>query len=167
MPDSQSSEPGFESCFATVSKIGHFRSLHWRPCWLSCINEYLAWRVIAAWLECFPEKPSWCRNEQVCQGGQKVKSALSGPTDWILHYIKTTFTFYTCLLRLPASQDTYHHERVISRMFYHGLLSRHHSGCLWWFGRPSGVVGVLCPCSYFFFPDLFIPIIHQHFRLFF
>ena len=27
---------------ATVSKIGHFRSLHWRPSWLSCINEYLA-----------------------------------------------------------------------------------------------------------------------------
>ena len=32
----------FESPFATVSKIGHFRSLHWRPGWLSCINEYLA-----------------------------------------------------------------------------------------------------------------------------
>ena len=28
--------------FATVSKIGHFRFLHWRPSWLSCINEYLA-----------------------------------------------------------------------------------------------------------------------------
>ena len=42
MPDSQSSEPGFESPFATVSKIGHFHSLHWRPCLLSCINEYLA-----------------------------------------------------------------------------------------------------------------------------
>ena len=42
MPDSQSSEPGFESCFATVSNIGHFRSLHWRHSWLSCINEYLA-----------------------------------------------------------------------------------------------------------------------------
>ena len=42
MPDLQSSEPGFESSFATVSKIGHFRSLHWRPSWLSCINEYLA-----------------------------------------------------------------------------------------------------------------------------
>ena len=42
MPDSQSSEPGFESPFATVSKIGHFSSLHWRPSWLSCINEYLA-----------------------------------------------------------------------------------------------------------------------------
>ena len=41
MPDSQSSEPEFESPFATVSKIGHFRSLHWRPGWLSCINEYL------------------------------------------------------------------------------------------------------------------------------
>ena len=42
MPDSQSSEPGFESLFSTVSKIGHFRSLHLRPCSLSCINEYLA-----------------------------------------------------------------------------------------------------------------------------
>ena len=42
MPDSQSSEPGFESPFATVSKIGHFRSLHCGPSWLSCINEYLA-----------------------------------------------------------------------------------------------------------------------------
>ena len=27
MPDSQSSEPGFESLFATISKIGHFHSL--------------------------------------------------------------------------------------------------------------------------------------------
>ena len=27
-PDSYSSEPGFESPSATVSKIGHFRSLH-------------------------------------------------------------------------------------------------------------------------------------------
>ena len=42
MPDSQSSEPGFESLFVTVSKILHFRSLHWWPCSLSCINEYLA-----------------------------------------------------------------------------------------------------------------------------
>ena len=33
MPDSQSSEPGFESPFATVSKIANS---------LSCINEYLA-----------------------------------------------------------------------------------------------------------------------------
>ena len=42
MPDSQSSEPGFEPPFATVSKIGHFRSLHCGPSRLSCINEYLA-----------------------------------------------------------------------------------------------------------------------------
>ena len=27
----------------------------------------MSWRVIAAWLECFPEKPSSCRNKQVCQ----------------------------------------------------------------------------------------------------
>ena len=25
---------------------------------------------------------------------KKCKSALSGPTDWILRYIKTTFTFF-------------------------------------------------------------------------
>ena len=30
-------------------------------------------RVIAAWLECFPEKPRWCRNEQVCQGRKSAK----------------------------------------------------------------------------------------------
>ena len=36
------SDPGFEY-FATVSKIRHFRSLHWRPSLrLSCINAYLA-----------------------------------------------------------------------------------------------------------------------------
>ena len=33
--------------------------------WSSCL--------IAVWLECFPEKPSWCRNEQVCQGRKSVK----------------------------------------------------------------------------------------------
>ena len=48
------------------------------------VNEYLAidsgghvsdlvFARNAASLECFPEKPSWCRNEQVCQGGQNVK----------------------------------------------------------------------------------------------
>ena len=42
MPDSQSSEPGFEPLFVTVSNIGHFRSLQCGPSWLSCINEYLA-----------------------------------------------------------------------------------------------------------------------------
>ena len=49
-----------------------------------------------------PGMPSWCRNEQVCQGGQKVYSALSGPTDWILRYIKSTLfhparTFCVCV----------------------------------------------------------------------
>ena len=33
---------GFVSSFGSVSKIGHFRSLHWRSSWLSCINDYLA-----------------------------------------------------------------------------------------------------------------------------
>ena len=34
--------PGSNRSLSTVSKIGHFRSRHWRPCSLSCINEYLA-----------------------------------------------------------------------------------------------------------------------------
>ena len=29
--------------------------------------------VVAAWLACFQEKPSWCQNEQVCQGRKSVK----------------------------------------------------------------------------------------------
>ena len=29
--------------------------------------------MIAAWLEYFPEKSDWCRNEQVCQGRKSVK----------------------------------------------------------------------------------------------
>ena len=29
--------------------------------------------AIAAWLECFQEKPSWCRNKQVCHGRKSVK----------------------------------------------------------------------------------------------
>ena len=32
------------------------------------------------------------------------------------------------LFRLLASKDTQRHDRVISRMIYHGLLSRNHSG---------------------------------------
>ena len=42
MVECRTCKPGFESPFVTISKIGHFRSLHWRPCSLSCINEYLA-----------------------------------------------------------------------------------------------------------------------------
>ena len=53
------------------------------------MNEYSS-HIIAAWLECFPEKPSWCRNEQFCQEG-KVQGALSGPTDWILKLLLILF----------------------------------------------------------------------------
>ena len=41
MLDSESSEPGFESPFATVSKILPFWFSPRRPNSLSCINEYL------------------------------------------------------------------------------------------------------------------------------
>ncbi len=56
-------------------------------------------------IDCFPEKLRLCRNEQVCQGGKNVYSALSGPTDWILRYIKTTFTI-NWLLK-PISSFSY------------------------------------------------------------
>ena len=44
--------------------------------------------VVARMGKMLPEKPGWCRNEQICQGRRKVYSALSGPTAWILRYIK-------------------------------------------------------------------------------
>ena len=47
-------------------------------------------------------------------GGQKVYSALSGPTDWILRNIKTTFTFFTlCLFNyLQEIKDTLDKEAI-------------------------------------------------------
>ena len=50
----------------------------WRKC------EWKSTRLIAAWLECFPEKPSWYRSEEVCQelkwqalwGVQRLNTAL-------------------------------------------------------------------------------------------
>ena len=37
-----SKTPLFQANHYNERIIGHFRSLHSRPCWLSCINEYLA-----------------------------------------------------------------------------------------------------------------------------
>ena len=73
MPDSQSNR----LCYSFEDWASSFSPR--RPSSLSRINEYLAidgggnaseqsLHVIAAWLECFPEKPNWCRNEQVSQG---------------------------------------------------------------------------------------------------
>ena len=86
MPDSQSREPGFES-LELPFEAWAFSFSPRRHSLLACINEYLAKdsggnvselssRVIGAWLECFPEKPSWCLNEQVCQEGGKTCKAL-------------------------------------------------------------------------------------------
>ena len=59
-------------------------------------------RVIAAWLECFPEKPSWCRNEHVCQGRKSVKHfELSNGLDTApyknIPFLFCFVTFYFCL----------------------------------------------------------------------
>ena len=45
-----------------------------------------------------------------------------------LHIPDVTLPVLAYLLSLTASQDASHHERAISRMVCHGLLSRHHSG---------------------------------------
>ena len=75
--DSQLREPGFKSSFSGFEA----QALSFIPCCLSelCINEYLAvdsggyvneWclRSNCSMAEFFPEKSSWCWNEQVCQG---------------------------------------------------------------------------------------------------
>ena len=42
-------------------------------------------RVIASWLEFFPEKSGWCRNERFCQGGKVCKAVQSKGLDIALY----------------------------------------------------------------------------------
>ena len=112
MPDSQSREPGFESPLATVSKIGHFLSLHWRPCWLSYINEYLAIDSggnvsdLVLTRNCCLARMRPGESELVSEwtglpGEEKCKALW---TDWILRYIKQLplpFIVSTSFLRPP------------------------------------------------------------------
>ena len=43
--------------------------------------------AIVAWLECFPEKPSWCHNEQVCRGRSVKRFERSNRLDTALYDI--------------------------------------------------------------------------------
>ena len=120
MPDSQSSEPGFEvlSIDTLVDSAVYMSTCH------LAIDSGEQVRI-AAWLECFPEKPSWCRNEQVCQGGQKVYSALSGPMDWIL-YKKYLFKSNNDILECKLSFLTIHvneHFAGIGRLYHNVFYS--------------------------------------------
>ena len=57
----------------------------------------LSLRVIAAWLDCFQEMPSWCRNEQISHGRKSVKPfEWSNGLDTVLYktYILFTSTVY-------------------------------------------------------------------------
>ena len=58
------------------------------------------WRLVAASLECFPEKPSWCRNEQVCQGGRFERS---NGLDTALYQKNTFYHLEIDLLRFFVS----------------------------------------------------------------
>ena len=57
------------------------------------MSELSSHVIAAAWLECFPENLNWC----MYRSASVAKSTFSGPTDWILRYIKTylcPFTFF-------------------------------------------------------------------------
>ena len=80
MPDSQSSEPVFESCFATVSKLGIFVLSIDAPV-DSAVNEYMAIDsggnvsdLVVARNCSFARMLERCRNEQVCQGRKKCEA---------------------------------------------------------------------------------------------
>ena len=88
--------PGSNPPFSTVSKIGHFRSLHWCPCWLSCLNEYLVIDRGGNVYEWFSLRAELVSEWAVLSGRNKVWCALSGPTDLLLRYIKTTFFLHNC-----------------------------------------------------------------------
>ena len=61
-------------------------------------------RVIDAWLECLQEKPSCCRNDQVCQGRKSLKRfERSNGLDTALY--KKNILLYTNLLRWLKWQE--------------------------------------------------------------
>ena len=72
--------------------------------------------AIAAWRECFQEKPTWCRNEQVCQGRKSVKLfERSNGLDSALYKI-IPLTFY-CTLGFCASfyVSVFAYEKMLGR----------------------------------------------------
>ena len=82
-----------------------------RPISISCINEYLAIngggnaseyssREIAARIECFPEKSSWCRNKYVCKW-VKCKAFCAVQQPGCMRYIKT----YLCIPLYAVDND--------------------------------------------------------------
>ena len=84
-------------------------------CSFSCINEYLAIDSggyvsshinCSMWLDA-SQKPRWCLIEQVCQGS-KVYSALNGPEDWILHYIRTCLYLFMTGITGGEHQQSLH-----------------------------------------------------------
>ena len=96
--------PGSNPPLLPFRRFGHFRSLHWRPSWLSCIIEYLAigsggnvsdlvFVRNCCMTRMLPGDAELVSEWTGLPGRAKVYSALSDPTDWILHCIKTTFTF--------------------------------------------------------------------------
>ena len=70
--------------------------------------------AIAASLECFPEKPSWCRNEQVCQRGAKSVKRFerSHGLDTAL-YKNIPLTFYLLHFLMSFLQPMY---KVVGKM---------------------------------------------------
>ena len=75
-----------------------------RPGSFSGINEYLvignarehSSRVIAASLECFPKKPSWCRKKQVCQGRGAKSVNLFGRSNRLDTALYTNYLYIFC-----------------------------------------------------------------------
>ena len=139
MPDSQSSEPGFESPFATVSKIGHFCSLRDAPVYSAVYMstsgygnaiEYSS-RVIAAWLECFPEKSRWCRDELVCQRA-KCKALWAVQQTWYCAISKVipNILFLLCICRHARCAECWYHRHV--NWCY---ICRHSRGAECWYHR--------------------------------
>ena len=72
-----------------------------------CTSGLRALIVAYGWM--LPEKPRWCLSEQVCPGS-KVYSALSGPEDWILRYIRT------CLYKTQNEENIFVADECIQRV---------------------------------------------------
>ena len=70
--------------------------------------------AIAAWLECFQEKQSWCRNDHVCQGRKNVKRfERSNVLDSALYKNIPFLPFYQMLCFLNAKNALGRYEKHV------------------------------------------------------
>ena len=75
--------------------------------------------AIAALIECFQEKPSWCRHELLCQRIALHIPRSNCPTDWMLHIKSYLLTYFAYPLFSKIFEQLWHTADVFHRFKQH------------------------------------------------